>query len=182
MAIFDRYVAYLEAAGRVQPDPDPRRRLTQAHDLRVLKLGAEIARAFYEDEERADEWAISRRELVQNGATRESLAELDEKLPPEARQLAKDTAQLQDTVQDTARFDAEGVSAEDRRKLREAKVGAEAAARLGQLDDERAQWNARVEAIKAQRARLDAKQFDALLERDFTEPERRRIRALLEVQ
>jgi lipase chaperone LimK len=77
------------------------------------------------------------------------------------------------------------VSAEDRLRLRTAKVGAEAAQRLGALDDERAKWTARFEAFKAARRALepldaeDEKVLAALLERDFTEPERRRVQALL---
>lgn len=180
MTVFDRYVAYLEAVTRLQPEADARQRLQQAHDLRIERLGAETARAFFEDEERADAWSIARRELLTRGeATPEKLAELDALLPPEARAVVKEAAELRDTVDDTARFDAEGVSAEERRRLREAKVGAEAALRLGALDAERAKWNERVEALKARRRTLDEAQLEAVLERDFSEAERRRVRALL---
>lgn len=180
MAVFDRYVAYLEAVGRLQAAAEPKKRLEQLHALRVEKLGAELARAFFDDEERADTWAVERAALVRDGqATPESLAKLDELLTPEARELIKDTQTLRDVVDETAKFDAEGLDAEARRKVREAKVGPEAAARLGELDDERAKWNARVEAFRVQKQSLDASELERVLERDFTEPERRRVRELV---
>ncbi|MGV3625257.1 MAG: lipase secretion chaperone [Archangium sp.] len=186
LEVFDRYVKYLDAASRVQPEADLKKRLAQAHALRVETLGAEIARAFYEDEERSDAWAIERRELIASGrATPEKLAELDAELPPEARAVVQEAAQLQDTVSDTAQFEAAGLNPEERRKVREAKVGAEAAQRLGELDEQRARWNSRLEAFKSKRTALepidaeDQKVLDAMLERDFSEPERRRVQALL---
>ncbi|PZR15441.1 MAG: hypothetical protein DI536_08295 [Archangium gephyra] len=186
LALFDRYVKYLDAAARIQPEPDLKQRLAQAHALRVETLGEEVTRAFFADEEAADAWAIERRALLQSGqATPEQLAELDAKLAPEARAVLQEAALLQDTVRDTAAFEAAGLNAEERRQVREAKVGAEAAQRLGALDEERAKWTARFEAFKAKRKALepldaaDEKQLDALLERDFTEPERRRVQALL---
>lgn len=186
LAVFDRYVHYLEAAGRLQPDADPRKRLEQVHALRVATLGEEVTRAFFDDEERADLWAIERRELIARGeATPEALSKLDEQLPREARDTVEDARVLQEVVAQTAAFDEAGVSAEERRRLREAAVGPEAAARLGQLDDERAQWKARVAAFKAQRQALlpldaeDERVLEAVLERDFTEPERRRVKALV---
>lgn len=186
LEVFDRYVKYLDAAGKVQPEADLKKRLAQAHALRVEKLGSEIARAFYEDEEASDAWAIERRALIQSGqATPEKLAELDAKLAPEARAVVKEAAQLQETLDDTEQFEAAGLNAEERRQVREAKVGAEAARRLGELDDQRAQWNSKFEDFKAKRKALepidgdDQKQLDAILERDFSEPERRRVQALL---
>ncbi len=174
MAVFDRYVAYLEAVGRLEASADPKQRLEQLHALRVEKLGAELARAFFDDEERADTWAVERAALVRSGeATPESLAKLDEQLTPEARELLKDTQELRDAI------DTEGLDADARRKQREDKFGPEAAARLGELDDERAKWNARVEAFRAQKETLDARELEQVLERDFTEPERRRVRALV---
>lgn len=182
LEVFDRYVKYLDAAGRVQPEADLKKRLAQAHALRVEKLGEEVTRAFYADEEASDAWAIERRELIASGqATPEKLAELDAKLAPEARE----TAVLLDTVNDTDQFEAAGLNADERRKIREAKVGAEAAQRLGELDDQRAKWTAKFEDFKAKRKALepidadDQKQLDAILERDFSEPERRRVEALL---
>lgn len=189
LAAFDRYTGYLSAVDRLAPLADPKARLEKLHALRVELLGDEMARAFFEDEERADAWALERRALqarVDLSAEEKAAAlrELDLKLPAEARAFVQDATTLQQTLEETAAFEAGGASPEARRAAREARLGAEAAQRLGELDEQRAKWNARLEAFRKERAVLEPltdegrRRLDAVLERDFDEPERRRVRAL----
>ncbi len=188
---FDRYTDYLAAVDRLMPAPAAQR-LVAVHELRFAKLGEPMARAFFEEEERADalsleRQALARRTDVSDEARRAAMAELDAKRSPEERVLLEQTTQLQATVAETAAFEAAGASREARQAARTARLGAEAAQRLGALDDERARWQARLESFRQARAAIQAeaagdeaqRRIDELLERDFSEPERRRVRALV---
>jgi len=105
---------------------------------------------------------------------------------------ARDAATAPQLARDAAALRAAGGSPEEVQALREREVGGEAAARLAELDQRRAAWQARVDAYRHERlaiaadAALDAAERDAALEdlraRHFSGTELARIRALDRMQ
>jgi len=83
---------------------------------------------------------------------------------------------------------ARGASPQEVRALRERYWGAEAADRLEQVDQEETEFQGRVDAFRAERAKIEAnaalppeerqRQIDELARARFSEPERLRLEAL----
>jgi len=194
MEAFDRYLAYLGGVSQLGGSGSlGESRLSELHALRVRVLGPEMARAFFEEDEQAAERTIDRQALLARSdlgedARREALAEVDDRRPPAEREALEREAQLQTTLAETTALEARAAGVEERRAVRAARLGATVAQRLVDLDDERARWAARVDAFRRARDAVladdvldDASRRRALsgiLERDFSEPERRRVRAL----
>lgn len=194
MEAFDRYVAYLGGLRQLGGSGSfGESRLSELRALRVRVLGPEMARAFFEEDEQAAERTIARQALLTRSdlsedARREALAAVDDRRPLAEREALERGAQLQTTLAETAALEASAASATQRRAVRAARLGATVAQRLADLDDERARWAARVDAFRRARDAVLAddalddasrrRALSALVDRDFSEPERRRIRAL----
>lgn len=195
MEAFDRYVAYLGGVGQLRGGQGSlgESRLSELHALRVRVLGPQMARAFFEEDEQAAERTIDRQALLTRSdlsedARREALAAVDDRRPGAEREALDRGAQLQTTLAETAALEASAASAEERRAVRTARLGATVAQRLADLDDERARWATRVDAFRRARDAVLAddaldgasrrRALSGIVERDFSEPERRRIRAL----
>jgi lipase chaperone LimK len=113
---------------------------------------------------------------------------LDVDLSPEQRAMRAETIDPLLASEQTSQFDALDVPPAQRQAERAALFGAEAAERLAALDAERAAWDARVAAVRAQHqgwadSELDPAEREArlqnLLDADFSDSEQRRVRALL---
>lgn len=192
LEVFDRYTDYLAAVTHLQVRADESR-VAALHRLRLERLGQAITRAFFEDEERDDAWALERQALLQRtdlseAQRKEALEALDAKMPADRRDLAAELSQLQGVMAQTAALEASGATAEEKRAAREALVGAAAAQRLETLDRERERWAARVDAYRQRKLALEAKgpldeaarsELQQLLLRDFDENERRRVQVLV---
>ena len=197
ITLLDRYLAYRDEA-RARSDTlaaggDLGDRLAQVVRLRREMLGTEVADAFFAAEEAEAERAITRRAIAEDATLtaderRARLAAVDADTPPEVQE-ARSVAVLAQTLQDAEAAARErGASAGEVQRLREGLVGPEAAARLAALDDRRAEWQARVESVRAERARVladprlaeDARAVavDHLLRDRFTPTERLRVEAL----
>lgn len=193
MAAFERYVRYLQsldqAAARLAAMP-LQQRLDATMELRRQQLGTDMADAFFADEEAYQRFTLQRRALADNTALsaderaareRELLADLPESVrEPYVAQLRTDA-----DLADSAAIDTLSSDADERHRLRSERFGEEAAARMELLDRERAAWDARVAAYRAERTRVQsldatARQaaLDAWLQRNFDEAEQRRIRSL----
>lgn len=178
LAAFDRYVAYLRAASALNSagHVDRRSQLAALIDLRRRMLGSVTADAYFGEEERY------------------ALALLDEDVPLDPQHAAWRTqaTEHQRALEQTAQFDHMGLDASQRWAEREALYGAEAADRLASLDAEQRAWDARFDRFRDLRANvlanasLDAaarsQAIEQLLLEHFSEPERRRVRALMEAQ
>jgi lipase chaperone LimK len=115
----------------------------------------------------------------------ELLAELDVAENYSARTEA-DTAAL--VTEQTRQLDAANLTEAQRTTEREALWGKEAAGRLAQLDQERAQWDLRIEQYLLARSRIDANRslsataraqaIAALRAQQFNAAEQRRIASL----
>jgi lipase chaperone LimK len=156
-------------------------------------LGADVSRAFFTDEETAIYTALARRDAATDPALSEAerarrLAELDASQPASVRAArAAALAPLAQIERERA-LRAAGASDADIAAARTRALGADAAARLAEMDRTRAAWDARLARFRAERAALlaapglddDTRQqkVTELFERSFTPPERMRVEAL----
>jgi lipase chaperone LimK len=194
LALLDRYLDYRDATRglRVESE-DPAARLAAIRKLRRERFGAEDADRLFGAEEREGEVAIEASRLASDAtlshAEREArIAALEDELPlatREARAAARQPVRQQ--AEEQALREA-GATEAELYAHRVVTVGAEAADRLAALDRQRAEWTRRLDAFRAERARLVARSHDlvtlraeedALLARDFTPEERVRVRAIL---
>ncbi len=192
LAHFDRYVAYLQAVSQagIAALQHPAERLAAAQRLRREMLGEAMAAAFFAEEDARAAYALRRFEIARDPAlnAEQKRAKL-EALARESGDSARTAAMLPELA---AEHDAGLVqserSAAERRAEREALWGAGAAQRLAALDAQRADWDARVRAYLAARAKLDAdprlspaaraQAVQALRGRWFDANEQRRIASL----
>jgi len=163
MASFDRYTHYQQAAVALanQPGLSMEQQLTQVTALRRQMLGDETAEAFYGDEQRRQQQSLQR--LAIQSDTSLSPAEKARRLQaldaalPAAEQEAQAQVSLGTTVQEqTEAFDAAQTDANTRHAERAQLFGDAAADRLQQLDQSRAQWQARLDAYTQQSQAIQA--------------------------
>lgn len=189
---FDRYTDYLNALSdlNIGNIARPEERLQRVTDLRKKILGAEMASAFFSEEEALAALTLKRMAIAEDknlSADEKArlLAELDAGENFSSRTEA-DTAAL--ISEQTRQLDVLQLSDAERTAEREALWGKEAAGRLATLDQQRAQWDARVEQYLLERSRIDANRglSDAartqaianLRARQFNDAEQRRIASL----
>jgi lipase chaperone LimK len=198
-AFLDRYLAYRTAAQALASDPalarsaDLERRLQWLRELRRAHFGAELAGTLFGEEEDATEVALEMRQVLADPSLDDAdrkarLDELESELPEPMRRARAEARAPLALRQDEAALRAAGGTDGDVQALREARFGPEAAARLAALDRQRAAWNARLDAWRAERDRiladpdLDAASraaaLDAARAARFTGPEATRVRAL----
>lgn len=143
----DSYIALLEE------------QLSAQKDLRSLHLDPQVHEAFYVDEEIYDEYSLARMKVQADKTLSETdkqakLAEIDAHAPPELVESRKES-QLTDILkQKTTALKAEGADASEIKALRTDMLGPEAAERFEVLDQERAQWQQRVDDYLVQRQRI----------------------------
>lgn len=157
MASFDRYTRYQQAAVTLanQPGLSLNEQLTQITALRRQMLGDDVAEAFFGNEQRQQQLALQRLAIQTDHNL--SAAEKTQQLQalaaalPAAEQEALAQTSLGNTVQtQTDAFDAAQTDADTRYAERAQAYGSAAAERLQQLDQNRAQWQARLDAYAQQ--------------------------------
>lgn len=192
LAWFDAYVALERESAALDTGRDLRADLERRRDLRRRRLGATVAQAWYGEEERRLEHAIARRALLHDRRLTPAqravrLHELDAAYGLAADPTRTESDTVARAMRQSAQFEAQGAEPERRYVEREAAFGPEAAQRLAELDQRRAQWNRRVAVYRAGRERvladrsLDAAQRQARLATllaPFDARERLRIEAL----
>lgn len=197
VALLDRYMRYREEARALESggaaEGDVAERLAQIRALRRRVFGAAEAEALFGPEEAHDRVEVERRQVLGDQtlspAERERRsAALDAALPASA-QAAREAALLPQRLRrEEAELLAAGGSDAEVQALREELVGAEAAARLAELDAQRARWRERVDEYRRARDAIErdaslsseerAGAVAALLAERFTEPERMRVKAV----
>lgn len=193
LAWFDAYVALeRDSVAIAQRETEPVAAMARVRALRRERLGQVLADSWYAQEERDYDRADARRKLwADRGldpAERERrLAELDADLDPQQREMQAQSAQLDVAMQQSREFERNRTDAGTRFSQREALYGHDAAQRLAELDQRKAQWNDRVRSYAAQRQRVladvdlsDAQRQQRLsgLMQGFDPNERRRVDAL----
>lgn len=189
---FDRYVGYLQrlADSKIGQSMDPQDRLAKVAALRRQMLGDEMASAFFAEEEALAALTLERMAIAADSrltAAQKSqrLAALDRSQGYTARAEADIASIIADQ---NLRLDRANASADRRTAEREALWGREAAGRLARLDEQRAQWDARIEQYLFARSRIDADRslspaaraqaLAALRAQRFDAAEQRRIASL----
>lgn len=192
LAWFDAYVALERESAALDTGSDLRADLERRRELRRRRLGATVAQAWYGEEERRLEHAIARQALLHDRRLTPAqravrLRELDVAYGLDADPTRTESDAVALAMRQSAQFEAQGAAPGRRYAEREAAFGPEAAQRLAELDQRRAQWNRRVAAYRAGRERvladrsLDAAQRQvrlAALLAPFDARERLRIEAL----
>ena len=192
LAYFDRYVGYLRRLVelKIGQSADPQDRLAKVAALRRQMLGEAMASAFFAEEEALA--ALTLRRMAIAADNRLSAAQKSQRLAALDRSEG-DTARAEaDTASFVAdqdrRLDRANANADQRAAEREVLWGKEAAGRLAKLDQQRAQWDARIEQYLFARSRIDADRslspaaraqaLAALRAQRFDATEQRRIASL----
>lgn len=192
MGCFDRYAGYLQrlAESKIGESIDPQQRLTKVAALRRQMLGDEMASAFFAEEEALAALTLKRMAIAaDNALSAEQKAQRLAALDRSEGDTARADADIATVVADQdRRFDHAKVNASQRAAEREALWGKEAAGRLAQLDQQRAQWDARVAQYLFARSLIDADRslssaarahaLAALRVQRFSAAEQRRIASL----
>ena len=198
VALLDKYMSLRQAA-RDQKDglgseAEPSARLEAIRRLRREHFTEDEASALFGAEEQEDAVAAAKSEIARDPKLSpeeraEKIAALDAELPEEARKAREESRQPLNQQAEEASLRAAGATDEEIRQHRVATVGVEAADRLQDLDQQRADFQQRVDAFRQERARLVASDPDArrvaelaLLEKSFSPPEQLRVRALLKIK
>jgi lipase chaperone LimK len=193
-AILDRYLAYRDAARGLTPAPsDPRAGLDEVRDLRRKLFSPVVVQAFFADEEAAIYAALDRRDVLADTtlptAERDRrLAEIDARAPAAVRAARAAATAPIDELNREAALRAAGASDQQIAAARTTALGADAAARLAELDRAHAAWDEKLARFRSERAAVRAdpaiddaerrRRIDDLLARSFTPAERIRVEAL----
>lgn len=170
-AALESYLAYREAMAAL-PASAPvaadsreldtaalRAQKEQGKALRARYMDAEMAAAFYADEDAYDSYTLARLDLMRDAslsATEKAARStaLIDTLPPALQESVR-AASLYTNLRDlTTDWQLRGGTATELRSIREAAVGAEAADRLEALDEQRAAWQSRVDDYLRARAAI----------------------------
>lgn len=196
--LFQRYLDYRRSLDAIpEPGPDAgtdrmQAVMRQRNALRREKLGSQAADAFFAAQEAYDEYMLRRRRIQQNSelTASEKQQRLDQAradLPGPMREIRRETTAPVRAQEHVEEMRAEGASEAEIRAWREANLGAEAADRLEQLEERRAQWERRYQDYREARAELDTSglaepereaALQRLREKHFAEDELRRVEAL----
>lgn len=200
------YLAYRQALAGIQDAAQPaggrfdesavREALQEARELRGEYMTAEMAGAFYADEDTMNDYMLDRVVILQDGqltATERAgrLAEIEAQLPDALREATHVLNQYRDLQALTSQWTDNAGSDADLRQIRENLLGAEAADRLEALDRTRADWDGRLTAWLSERSQLRAasglddadrqQQIDARRSQHFSDAERLRVEALEQI-
>ena len=200
--LLESYIGYLDDVAAldspVTPGQaiDPAQLRMQREQLEAVRAGhfdAITNDAFFAEEEAYDHYTLSRLEVMQDenlsaDERARRLAALESQLPPDLQESMRDITRYQDLQTLTQEWQETDGNPANLQQMRENLVGREAAERLAKLDQERAQWQQRVdswlrerEAILANTGISEAdkeRQIDAARSRLFNEQEQIRVRSL----
>lgn len=200
--LLESYIGYLDDVAAldstVTPGQaiDPAQLRAQKEQLAAIRAGrfdAVANEAFFAEEEAYDRYTLARLEVMQDenlsaDERASRLAVLENQLPPELQESMRDITRYQDLQTLTQEWQESDGSPANLQQMRENLVGREAAERLAKLDQERAQWQQRVDSWLRERAAIlsnagiseadKERQIDAARNRLFNEQEQIRVRSL----
>lgn len=189
---FDKYID-VQRAGTTPGIGGDLAAVTVAFDklqaLRRERLGAEVAAAWFGDEERQDRQTLARLLLARDSTLddKERARQLWELAQKEQWSTESDGASSEFAMRQSREMDQAGLDAESRLQQRTAIWGEAAAQRLATLDLQQADWNNRLADYSRQRTaiendnRLSAADRNIRLQgllQAFDAPEQRRLAAL----
>jgi lipase chaperone LimK len=170
-----------------------RKQMDQRNALRVQHLDLAVYEAFYEDEQRYDEYTylkllVTSDKSLSANERLEKITEFQLALPENVRKSIRETQITDELKIRTEKLLADGGDQEQVRELRREMFGDEAVQRFDELDQQRAQWQARINTYLIQRANILSNQglakdelnmqVDALRASLFDELEQIRVRSI----
>jgi len=200
--LLESYIGYLDDVAALDSPVTPgqaidpaqlRMQKEQLAAVRASRFDAITNDAFFAEEEAYDHYTLSRLEVMQDknlsaDERASRLAALESQLPPDLQESMRDITRYQDLQTLTQEWQETDGNAASLQQMRENLVGHEAAERLAKLDQERAEWQRRVDSWLRERQVIlsnagisDAdkeRQIDAARGRLFNEQEQIRIRSL----
>jgi len=204
LALLERYVSYRLALDELEEQLPPgvtadgfdltvlRQRQQALEALRRNQFSPEEYTAFFDDDERLDNYTLARLEIERSNTLsaeekHQQLTLLDQQLPEAQRQARKRATVNGEVYARAETLKAEGASKEELYQVRAKGLGAVAAANLAQLDEQQRQWQARLNDYAQAKARITEAglspadrnaEVKALRERLFSGREQLRVRAL----
>lgn len=163
--------------------------------LRQQLFSQEVQQVFFGDEQTLNQFTLNRLVTLHDATLTDEqktarVQQLRDQLP-EALQDHVITRLQVELRQQTQALQARGANAQEIRRLRQQTVGVEATQRLEDLDQRRAQWQQRLTAFNAERAKIRANQGlsdtdkhsaeSQLLTQHFSDTERLRVEASLQL-
>ena len=200
-ALLESYIGYLDDVAGLDSPVVPgqpldiqqlRAQKEQLATLRARRFDPVASDAFFAEEEAYDRYTLDRLAVMQDDnlsaderASR--LAALESQLPPELQESLRDITRYQDLQTLTQQWQENDGNPANLQQMRENLVGREAAERLAKLDQERAQWQQRVDSWLREREAIlsntgiseadKERQIDAARSRLFNEQEQIRVRS-----
>ncbi|TDR41640.1 lipase chaperone LimK [Tahibacter aquaticus] len=192
--LFDRYAELQRASAALGRSSDLRADLQRLRELRRRELGESLAQAWFGEEEDYAAATLERLALARDNtldlATRtQRLAQVEASVDPRQRASRADSTDYQLAVVQSEQLDTQHADASQRVQQRTELWGADAAARLAELDQQDLDWQLRLRAYAQAREKLFADGTLASGERElrllkllevFSEAEQRRVLSLAE--
>ncbi|GLZ84542.1 lipase chaperone [Metapseudomonas resinovorans] len=202
LALLDQYLDYKRQLVQLERDlplladlAALRQREAAVQALRARIFSTDAHQAFFASEEAYNAFTLQRLAIQRDAdmtpaAKAAAIDQLRAGLPEEMQALAASQLQAELRVQVGA-LQASGGSPEQVRQLRQQLVGAEATARLENLDQQRLQWQQRLQAYLKEKGRIEASEglsqsdktaaINRLEEEGFNPQERLRLQAAAEL-
>ena len=189
--LLDRYVDYRVALGAVKAPADPsdpealRAVLDARRRVREKHFSADEYAALFAQEEELDRFTVARLEIERNPdltAAQKAAAvrEAERDLSDSERAARAEAAAHIAVASQSAAFEVARVSEHERYAQRRSQYGEAAAQQLAQLDREERDWQARLDAYAAGKARNEpAGELNRLRQQLFTPEEQLRLEAAL---
>ncbi len=190
-ALMERYVDYRVALGSLKPPTDPgdpralRAAIDARQQAREQHFTSEEYEALFAQEARLDRYTVARIEIERNSALtapqKQAALKDAERGLSDAQRAERDAATAHMNVaSQTAGFDAQGTTYNERYAQRRAQYGDVAATQLGQLDREERDWQARLnDYAGAQARKASPEQLQLLRQQLFSQQEQLRVEAAL---
>lgn len=202
LALLDQYLDYKRQLMQLERDlplladlSALRQREAAVQALRARIFSTEAHQAFFANEEAYNAFtlqrlAIQRDSTLDPAAKAAAIDQLRSNLPEELQAAVANQLQAELRAQVSA-LQASGAGPEQIRQLRQQLVGAEATTRLENLDQQRLQWQQRLQVYLREKARIEANQglsasdkaaaISRLQEEGFNSQERLRLQAAAEL-
>lgn len=194
LALLNRYVDYRVALGNIKEPADAsdprglRVALEARQRLREMHFDSGEYSALFADEEELDRYTLARLEIERNPALtpaqRQTALRQAESGLSEAQRTARAESLAHEAVAvQTAAFDSQGATAQDRHAQRREQYGDAAAQQLARLDSEEKDWQTRLNAYAdARKNGANPAQLEQLQRQLFSAEEQLRIEAALVIR
>ena len=191
LALLKRYVDYRAALGDLKApadsaDPRALRQAVQARQqVREKHFAQDAYQALFAQGDALDRFTLTRLETEHNATLtpaqkQDALREAERELGEDDRAARADAVSHLAVAAQTAAFDKQGFSDQERFARRSAQYGDAAALQLAQRDQEERNWQGRLtEYDNARTRKLSAQQLEQLGRQLFSEQEQLRIEAAL---